>query len=345
VLTHATVTQIRFDGRRATGAVFEQDGQTHQAAARQEVILAAGAFHSPKLLMLSGVGPAAQLQSLGLPVRADLPGVGEGLHEHPELYVEYRVSTPTYATGLGTAAKLISGVQYLFARSGPAASPSSHVNGYLRTRPELAWPDLLLFAEPWGQLASEQAFNGPQEIFSISPALCQPTSRGQVRLRSANPQDDLLIRPNLLGAEQDVRTLMAGVRLVDKIAGLPPFSAYCLERLSPATPLEDDAALEDWIRSTAGICYHASSTCRMGDDPLAVVDPDLRVRGFENLRVCDTSAFPFVPSGNTAAPVIAFAELAAERIRATRAPDRPAETDYFSDAVSAAAVFEKRPVH
>jgi choline dehydrogenase len=316
IITKASVSKIRFEGGRCVGIDYEHGGTPQSLNAKREVILCAGAFHSPKLLLLSGIGPKSDLKALGIDTLVDAPEVGHNLHEHPELYVEYAMKAETYSSGMSLMGMIKSGLIYGLTRSGPAASPAAHVNGYLKSHAGLDTPDLLLFAGPWGQLAADSAFRGSDNVFSISPALCQPHSRGQVYLSSANPKDQLVIEGRLLNDPRDVQTLKAGVRLVDKIARAKPFSDHSLSRIAPVCDLDDDAALETWIRDTVGICYHASSTCRMGADQGSVVDTDLKVRGVSGLRICDTSVFPFVPAGNTQAPVVALAELCAERILA-----------------------------
>jgi choline dehydrogenase len=318
VLTGAEVMGLTFDGGRAAGVDYVHRGERCHAAANREIILCAGAFQSPALLMHAGIGPAEQLRKAGIAVRVDLPGVGAGLHEHPELYVEYAVNVPTYSQQMGFAQMLRSGLAFLLARSGPATSPASHILGYLKTQAMLPYPDILLFAGPWGQLSADTAFAGKRAIFSISPALCQPRSRGRLTLQSTDPRQPLRIDADLLIDPADVTTLAAAVRLVDRIASTSPFADFVIERTSPDNAtLNDDQALEAWIRRTVGICYHACSTCRMGSDPMAVTDPELRVIGVSGLRICDTSVFPFVPSGNTAAPVVMLAERAADRIKAS----------------------------
>lgn len=314
VLTHSTANRIVFEESHAASVDFDRNGEASSAFARREIILCAGAFHSPKLLLQSGIGPKHDLAELGIDLLVDAPEVGRNLHEHPELYVEYEVDVPTYTSGMSWLGQLQAGLSFAVSRSGPATSPGSHVNGYLKSRPDLVYPDLLVFAGPWGNLASNTPFSGGPDIFSISPALCQPKSRGTVRLKSARPDDAILIDGQLLSNPADIDTLKAGVRLVDSLIQAAPFANHVKRRSAPDFSLDDDAKLENWIRANVGICYHASSTCRMGDDAASVVDPSLKVRGVSGLSICDTSVFPFVPSGNTAAPVIALAELAAEHV-------------------------------
>lgn len=316
IWTRAQVGRILFEGRQARGVALTRQGVPLQVIARQEVVLCAGAIASPQLLMLSGIGPGDHLQSLGLPVVQPAPDVGQHLQEHPELYVEYEVDQPTYTahgTGWGT---FRAGLDYLLRRRGPATSPGSHVLGYAHSglRPDEP-PDLLLFSGPWGRLQDRQAFRRGTPVYSLSPSVARPHSRGELRLRSASPQDLPLIDPRLLSDPRDVQTLMAGVRLVDRIAQASPLGPRIRRRLAPTASLDDTRALEQFVRSDASICYHVCGTCRMGVDPGAVVDETLRVRGVDRLRVADASVIPRMPSGNLNAPSTMIGERAADFIR------------------------------
>jgi len=313
VRTHAE--RIHIEGRVARGVICVRGGQRSLVRARREVVLCAGAFASPQLLMLSGIGPAAQLRELGIDVVYDAPGVGAGLQEHPELYLEYEFRQPTYSTAMRWPTLLKAGLDFIGARRGRATSPASHMLGYLRSSPAELLPDLLVFAGPWGYLDDTVAFARDTNVYSLSPSICHPKSRGHVALRSAEGRDPPRIVSDLLGDADDVSTMMRGVRLLDRIAHTEPFARDVVRRISPAFDLADDAALEAFVRETAGICYHASGTCRMGSDALAVVDPRLRVLGVERLRVADASVMPVIPSGNLHAPTVMIGERAAELIR------------------------------
>ncbi len=318
VWTGCRVDRVVFaqEGRRATGLALRRDGQPMTVHARGEIVLSGGAIASPLLLMRSGIGPGAQLQSLGLPVLVDAPEVGRNLQEHPELYVEYEVATPTYTRHREWATLAGIGLQWLLARQGPATSPGSHLLGYANSgRHPGEPPDLLLFAGPWGRLEDEQAFTRGTPVFSLSPALARPRSRGALRLGGPAPEDPPHIEPHLLADEDDVRTLMAGVRLVDRVARATPFARHVRRRLTPACSLDEDAALERFVREDASICYHVCGTCRMGADAQAVVDARLRVRGVQGLRVADTSVMPSIPSGNLQAPATMIGERAADFLR------------------------------
>jgi len=318
VWTRAQVQRIVLEQQRACAVALRRDGVSMQVGVRREVVLSAGAIASPQLLMLSGIGPGAHLQALGLPVVVDAGDVGRHLQEHPELYVEYEVDQPTYTasgTGWGT---VMAGLAYATARRGPATSPGSHILGYAHSGlAEGEPPDLLLFAGPWGRLQDRDAFRRKTPLYSLSPSVARPYSRGQLRLRSPSPDEPPRIEPRLLSDPRDVRTLMAGVRLVDRMARTSPMGAHVLRRVMPVTDLDDDVALEHFVRSDASICYHVCGTCRMGVDASSVVDETLRVRGVEGLRVADASVIPRVPSGNLNAPSIMIGERAADFIRRT----------------------------
>jgi choline dehydrogenase len=242
--------------------------------------------------------------------------VGRNLQDHPELYVEYEVRDRTYSSARRWQRMLATGLRYALTRSGPATSCATHLLGYARSRPAEPRPDLLLFSGPWGQLEDSFAFTRDINVYSLSPSICHPRSRGYVELRSPDAAAPPRIMPNLLADPEDVACLMRGVRFVDRIASAPPFAQHVIRRLQPAGDLSDDAALERFVRETAGICYHASGTCRMGSDASAVVDPALRVRGVGRLSVADASVIPVVPSGNLHAPVVMIGERAADLIRA-----------------------------
>lgn len=315
VRANACVDRILIEQGVARGVAYRRAGRREVARARAEVVVCAGAIASPQLLMLSGVGPAEHLQSLGIEVRVNAPGVGKNLQDHPELYLEYEVRHPTYSTAMRWHRLLQAGMQFALHRAGRATSPGSHVLGYARSSANESEPDLLIFAGPWGYLDDAVAFSRDRNVYSLSPSICHPRSRGSVELRSASAFDAPRIVPNLLGDADDVERLKRGVRFLDRVAQSKPFARHIVRRLSPSFEMEDDAALEHFVRSNASICYHASGTCRMGRDAHAVVDPQLRVRGVERLRVADTSVMPVVTSGNLHAPALMIGERAADLIR------------------------------
>jgi len=289
-----------------TGVLYVQNGVTRIAEADAEVIVCAGAINSPRLLLLSGVGPADHLREHGIEVRADLP-VGEGLQDHALVYTNYRATTETYddAESLWNVAK------YLLLKRGPLASNGSEAVGYWRSREGLDAPEIQFMFAPatieGGDLA-EYDWSG----FTIGVGLVAPESRGRVRLRSADPDDDPVIDPGYLTAEADVEALVRGVEKAQEIAAAEPLSDIYDGRNFPAGT--DEATIREHVRQHAGSYYHLAGSSRMGSDEDAVVDPACRVRGVEGLRVVDASVMPTIPRVNTYGPTMMLAERAAALI-------------------------------
>lgn len=319
VLTSATALRLLFEGRCTTGVEIELGGRKRRVRARRETVLSAGPIGSPSLLARSGVGPAHTLHALGIPVVASSPDVGEHLQDHPDIYVEYEVNVPTYSSALRGVNLLRAGLQYLLHREGPATSPGTHVLGYLKSEPSEPEPDLLFFSGPWSRIEDGGTFASPRTVMSLSPSLCRPRSRGRITWRSANPTDPPLIQANMLADADDVRRLISGARLVNRLAQSAPLRDHIIRRITPdVVNLDDDATVEAWLRADATTCYHACGTCRMGADEGSVVDAQLRVRGVGQLRVVDSSVFPEIPSGNLHAPTVMLAERAADLMRHSR---------------------------
>lgn len=315
VWTGCRTTGIKISNGQANGASFLRDGVAQQVLARREVILCAGAIASPQLLMLSGVGPAKQLEALGIAVKVDAPQVGRNLHDHPELYMEYEVATPTYSRGKSPTELARAGLKYLLGRTGPATSPGTHALGYARSGVSPGpQADILLFCGPWGQLSGTDPFKRPLDVFSLSPSVAKPRSRGAISLQSADPLAPPRIDANLLGDPYDVAVLRESMRLIDRIASSSPLRQHITRRLTLPDGLDDDHEVEQHVRAATGICYHACGTCRMGVDADSVVGPDLRVRGVNGLRVVDASVMPEITSGNLNAPTVMIAEVAAHLI-------------------------------
>lgn len=316
VWTGCVADVLLFDGRRATGVALRRDGRALRVRARRGVIASAGAIASPLLLMRSGIGPGDALRQAGITTRVDAPDVGRHLQEHPELYVEYEVTSPTYTRHRQAARMAAIGLQWALARRGAATSPGSHILGYAHSGLAPGGPpDLLLFAGPWGRLEDALAFSRGTPVFSLSPSVARPRSRGVVRPGGPRVDDPPRIEPHLLADPHDVHTLMAGVRLVDRVVARSPFARHVKRRMAPACALDDDRELERFVREDASICYHACGTCRMGADDSSVVDEQLRVRGVQGLWVADTSVMPAIPSGNLNAPATMIGERAADFVR------------------------------
>jgi choline dehydrogenase len=317
VVTDALALRILFEGRRAVGIEYEQNGRTHQAFARREVLLTAGAINSPQLLLLSGVGPAAELRDLGIGVLHDLPGVGKRLNDHPDTVVQYLCKKPVSLYPWTTApGKWWIGARWFATHDGLAASNHFEAGAFIRSRAGVEHPDLQLTFMPLAVKPGSVDLV-PGHAFQIHIDLMRPTSLGSVTLNSADPRQPPRILFNYLKTEQDRADMRAGARLVREIIEQPAMAAFKGEELVPGPQAQSDEALDAWARQVTETGYHASGTCKMGpaSDPQAVVDPQLRVHGLDGLRVVDASIMPVIVSGNTNAPTVMIAEKASDLIR------------------------------
>ena len=314
VVTNATVTRVIIEAGVATGVEYKRGNETLVARARREVIVSGGTFNSPKILQLSGVGPGAQLQALGLPVICDLPGVGENLQNHFRASMVFRCRQPvTHNDVMASLPKKIGmALEYALFRKGPLAA-GTYAGGFFRSGPQAVTPDLQ--ATFWTYSVARRDAGGvvlhPFPGFTMNAVILRPESVGSVRLASAAPEAPPVIRYNHLAADYDRRTLVAGLRLMRKFAAMPAMAKFAGEELLPGAASDSDDALVDYARSTGNSVYHPVGTCRMGADAGAVVDARLRVRGVSRLRVADASVMPWVTSGNTNAPTAMIAERAA----------------------------------
>ena len=323
VALKAHATRITFNGKRAEGVDYLQDGATVTARARREVILAAGAINSPQLLQLSGVGPGALLQQLGIGVVHDSPAVGRHLQDHLCIDHLYRASVPTLNNQLGPwYGKLWAGLRYLAGRSGPLALSVNQGGGFARSRPGLTRPNLQLYFSP---LSYIKARPGKRELmrpdpypgFLLSAQPCRPTSRGHLQLRSPDPLQPPAIHANSLSTAHDLQEMTEATQFLRALAAQPALARIIQAELLPGPQATTHEALVDDIRQRAGTVFHPVSTCRMGPDPRdAVVDARLRVHGLQGLRVIDASAFPSLTSGNTNAPTLMLAEKGASMVLA-----------------------------
>jgi choline dehydrogenase len=317
VRTDALALRILFDGKRAVGIEYEHNGEVHLARARREVLLTAGAINSPQLLLLSGIGPAAELRDLGIEVRHDLPGVGRRLNDHPDTVVQYLCKQPVSLYPWTTApGKWWIGARWFATHDGLAASNHFEAGAFIRSRAGVKFPDLQLTFMPLAVKPGSVDLV-PGHAFQIHIDLMRPTSLGSVTLNSADPRQPPRILFNYLKTEQDRADMRAGARLVREIIAQPAMAAYRGEELVPGPQAQSDEALDAWARQVTETGYHASGTCKMGlaDDAEAVVDPQLRVHGFDGLRVVDASIMPVIVSGNTNAPTVMIAEKASDLIR------------------------------
>jgi choline dehydrogenase len=311
VRTEAQATRILWEGTRAAGVEYAQDGRQIAVRAQREVILSAGAVNSPHLLMLSGVGPADHLRKLGIDVVADLPGVGRNLQDHPACGIACATPKPV---SMATAESPRHIANYLIRRRGPLTSNVAEVGGFVRVRPGLDAPDLQFHFAPVYYI--EHGFTRPEgHGFTIGPTLLVPQSRGAITLRSADPLQPPAIETRYLDRSEDLALLVDGVRLARSLAQALAFDDFRGNELLPGEEIQTDAELAAYVRRYLESLYHPAGTCKMGVDPLAVVDPQLRVHGVSGLRVIDASIMPVIPHGNTNAPTIMIAEKGAEAIR------------------------------
>jgi choline dehydrogenase len=318
VTTNAFVTKLVFEGRQCVGATFRKSGQDTTVRARREVILCGGAINSPHLLMLSGIGPGTELQSLGIPVLHDAPGVGKNLIDHYYGGISARVRNELSINQLARGWRLGREVlRFLVMGEGALTYGITASTVFTRSRPELARPDLQLLFTPASY--NRERFGELEAAPGVTAVVCivQPQSRGALTLQSADPNLPPRIEPNYLTAPNDVHALLAGVHLVRRIFTAPAMAKCMVGETYPGPQANTDEAIVDALRLTGTTGYHAVGTCRMGSDAEAVVDPQLRVNGVERLRVVDASIMPMVPTGNTNAPTAMVAEKAADLIRAS----------------------------
>jgi len=305
VTTGALVTRLLFEGTRTVGVECLHEGTLHQVRVNSEVILSAGAFDSPKLLLLSGIGDAEHLQALGIPVVADLPGVGQNLQDHPVVPVAHEATQDLHTASTSSIGE---------------AGMFLHTEGNLDAAPDLQFLFGPAVLAPPGYAHSGLGFTS-------FVCLTHPQNIGSVSLRSPDPKDAPMIQMNYLQSEADVQKLVVGIKLLRNLFGASALDEFRGEEIAPGADNQSDAALVAYVREACDTVYHPVGTCKMGIDPMAVVDPELRVHGVEGLRVVDASIMPAITTGNTNAPTIMIGEKAADLIKAAR---------YVSQQVSSA---------
>jgi choline dehydrogenase len=307
VRTHALVNRITFTGNRATAVSYSRHGEEFEVGASTEILLCGGAVNSPQLLMLSGVGPASHLTDLGIEVVANLPGVGDNLHDHPAAPMVWRTKGTTDLANLVTPARLL---RWQATGRGPLASNIGEAGAFFHTRDGLPAPDMQVHVAPttfYDNGLREPSVPG----FTAGATLVDVASRGRLRLRSANPRWRPLIDPAYYDDPVDLDAMLAGLRTLREIAETGPLARYLAGPYLPTAPSPTEDELRDHIREATQTLYHPVGTCAMG----TVVDADLKVDGIEGLRVVDASVMPTVPRGNTNAPTIMIAEKAADLVR------------------------------
>jgi choline dehydrogenase-like flavoprotein len=319
IITNARVQRIEFDGKRAAGVTFETRGQARTLRANREVIVSAGTYNSPQILMLSGIGDPSELAAHGIKTVHALPGVGKNLQEHPDTCAAF-TSVPHDGlrfTPAGIVQMATEGIKYFLANKGKMRTTITEVGGFLKSRPDVAVPDIQLHALP---LLFDDSGRDlklmSQDGISCHVCLLRPKSRGTIALASPDPAAAPVIDHRFFTDPDDMRTLVAGIRIALGILEAPAFASYRKKELFPGEGKRSDAEIEQACRDHMGTVYHPVGTCKMGRDEMAVVGPDLRVHGIEGLRVVDASIMPTLVGGNTNAPTIMIAEKAAGLITA-----------------------------
>jgi choline dehydrogenase-like flavoprotein len=318
VLTGAAVQRILLDGKRATGVEVRVGGQLQRLTVRREVLLSAGALQSPQLLMLSGIGPGAQLQQHGLAVHHDLPGVGAHLHDH--ISVTQVLDAPrrkdTFSVSPSGAPMALKGVyDWLAKRNGVLTSTIAEAGAFFKSRPEEPVPDLQIHFVITKLIDHARTLPiGHGYTCHLCPL--RPVSRGRLALASADPAAEPMIDPNFFGDRADMELMIRGFRQLRRILQQPALADFGGKELPALAAAQSDAQIEDYIRGNSDTEYHPVGTCRMGPGPDDVVDARLRVHGVQGLRVVDASIMPRIVSGNTNAPTIMIGEKAADMIKA-----------------------------
>jgi choline dehydrogenase len=316
IVTGALVHGLELEGRRATGIRCERGGRLETIRARREVILSAGAIGSPHILQLSGIGPGAVLAAAGVALRYDLPGVGENLQDHLQVRFVYDCEGGDSLNDVwySPLKQLRAGLEYFFTRKGILTIGAGVAGAFARSRPDVDLPDVQFHFMP---LSTDRPGQGLHRFSGVTASVCQlrPESRGTLAIASADPAAQPRIVSNYLAAETDRRVLLDGMKLVRRATSQPAFARYVRREYLPGPEADTDEALMAYARAYAATVYHPVGTCKMGLDPMAVVDQRLRVHGINGLRVADASIMPTLTSGNTNAPAIMIGEKAADMIK------------------------------
>ena len=318
VVTHAQVTRIRIEASRATGVEFVKDGSVHIVQPRGEVILSAGAIGSPQILQCSGVGPSDVLTQVGVPVVAELPGVGQNLQDHLQIRLVYKTREKTLNDEVNNAlGRLRIGLQYALTRSGPLTLAASQVAIFTRSQPDVDRPDIQFHMQP---LSADRPGDGAHQFSAFTASVCQlrPFSRGSVVIRSSNPLTHPAIYSNYLSDARDQQVAIEAIKVARRISHARALEDRIICEFVPGQEYQSDDELLLAARRFSQTIYHPVGTCKMGQDQESVVDERLRVHGIEGLRVVDASIMPEIVSGNTNAPTIMIAEKAADMVLADR---------------------------
>ena len=315
VETSVLAERIVFEERRAKAVTYRKNGALHTARARKEILVSSGAYNSPQLLQLSGVGPATLLRQHGIDVVLDAPGVGADLQDHMQVRIVMRCAQPITLNDIVNhpVRRILTGLRYAAFRTGPLTIAAGTAGAFFKTNPRLASPDIQVHFLPFSTDKMGEKLH-PYSAFSASVCQLRPESRGSLRIRSADPTMPPEIRINYLATEVDRTTNVEGLKILRKILHAPALRPYVINEAEPGPAIASDADLLSYCRQRGSTIYHPTSTCRMGNDPLAVVDQRLRVRGLDGLRVIDGSVMPDLVSGNTNAAIIMIAEKASQMI-------------------------------
>lgn len=314
ILTNAQVTRLLMDGRRITGLEYVRGGKTHKVIANAEVILSAGAINSPQILQCSGIGDPKILDSAGVQTVHSLRGVGQNLQDHLQIRLVFKTSERTLNDELNNLLKRTKvGLQYFLSRTGPLTLAASQVVIFTRSSATLDRPDIQFHMQP---LSADKPGDGVHPFSAFTSSVCQlrPHSRGEIRINSPDPLVYPIILPNYLSDQRDCEVAINGIKVARSIAEAPSLKDHIVDEYVPGTQYQTDEELLDAARQYSQTIYHPTSTCKMGQDELAVVDSRLRVQGLEKLRIADASIMPEIVSGNTNAPTIMIGEKAADMI-------------------------------
>ncbi|MBE8168056.1 MAG: choline dehydrogenase [Shewanella sp.] len=314
VVTHAVVHKVLLDQKVATGVRYQRKGKTVEVNCNKEVLLSAGPVGSPHILQLSGIGDKNILKAAGVELHHELAGVGQNLQDHLEFYFQFKCTQPISLNGsLDPFSKLAIGTRWILNKSGLGATNHFESCGFIRSKADLAWPDLQYHFLPAAmRYDGKEAFAG--HGFQVHVGHNKPKSRGAVTLVSANPSVAPKISFNYLSEPEDIEGFRACVRLTREIINQPALDSYRGEEIQPGIAIQTDEQIDQFVRQSVESAYHPSCSCKMGTDPMAVVDPQTKVHGIEGLRVVDSSIFPTIPNGNLNAPTIMVAERAADLI-------------------------------
>ncbi len=328
IQTRTLVTKVLFEGKKANGVeVLRKNGSVEKISAG-EIILCGGAINSPQLLQLSGIGNGEELQELGIDVVHDLPGVGENLQDHLEVYVQYSCKKPVSVyPSLKWYVKPFIGLQWLLFKTGPVASNHFEGGGFLRSNDKVAYPNLMIHFLPVA-IRYDGTSPGGGHGYQAHIGPMYSDARGSIKIKSADPTEHPAIRLNYLSTDQDRREWVEAIQSAREILGQQAFDPYNGGEISPGPAVVDDQEILDWVRREGETAYHPSCTCKMGIDDMAVVDPEtMSVHGVEGLRVVDSSVMPYVPNANNYAPTMMLAEKAADLILGN--PQLKEDIDYY----------------